>query len=243
MYERVRTLLHVTCISMLSTGCVAIQENRTLTVDPKRGQAPQSEGLIRESENAGADKHSPVLIRIFKESNELELWRKNKETNKFVLVHTYPICRYSGTLGPKMKIGDRQAPEGFYEIGPSSLNPYSVEFVSLNTGYPNKFDRSHNRTGAHLMIHGGCSSAGCYAITHAAAQEVFTAVRDSLKAGQRSVQLQIYPFRMDAYGMAAHFQNDRNRDFWQQLKAGYDKFQLTQEELNVTVVNKKYVVQ
>ena len=216
-------------------------QERTPTADIRRGLAPQSDGLIQESKDAGADKDSPVLIRIFKESNELELWRKHKETDKFVLVHTYPICRYSGTLGPKIKTGDRQAPEGFYEIGPSSLNPYSVEFVSLNTGYPNAFDRAHNRTGANLMIHGGCSSAGCYAITHAAAQEVFTSVRDSLKAGQRSVQVHIYPFRMDGYNMAMH-RGDRHMPFWQQLKEGYERFQLTQQELNVTVVNKKYVV-
>ena len=216
-------------------------QTRTLQVDHRRGQAPQSEGLIQESKQAGADKDSPVLIRIFKESNELELWRKNKDTKKFVLVHTYPICRYSGTLGPKIRLGDRQAPEGFYEIGPSSLNPQSVEFVSLDTGYPNAFDKAHGRTGAHLMIHGGCSSAGCYAITHAAAQEVFTAVRDSLKAGQRTVQLQIYPFRMDKMSLLAR-SGDHNYAFWQQLKEGYDRFDLTHEELNVSVVNKKYVV-
>jgi murein L,D-transpeptidase YafK len=209
-------------------------------VDSRRGFAPQSSALIGRSESVGASANSPVLIRIFKESKELELWRKTK-TGKYALVKTYNICAFSGGLGPKFRQGDYQAPEGFYSIGPSQLNYQSIRFVSLNTGYPNAFDRANGRTGANLMIHGGCDSAGCYAVEDAPAQEIFTAVRDALHAGQTSVQLQIYPFRMNFLNMASHA-HDRHVEFWRQLKVGYDRFESTHRELTVSVVNKKYVV-
>jgi murein L,D-transpeptidase YafK len=221
--------------ALLLTGCAG-----TGTIDSKRGYAAQNSSIISASERAGANAKSPVLIRIFKQSKELELWRKtaNKE---YVLVKTYPICAFSGNIGPKHKQGDRQAPEGFYSIGPSQLNYNSIRFLSLDTGYPNAYDRAHGSTGSALMIHGGCDSAGCYAIEDAPAQELFTVVRDALKAGQNSVQLQIYPFRMSDWTMIV-FSKDKNIDFWRQLKVGYDRFNNTHTELAVSVSNGRYFV-
>ena len=219
---------------------IAVAGCNATTSDPRRGLAPQSESLIKASQSVGATAKSPVLIRIFKQSRELELWRMTSN-GRYALVKTYEICTFSGALGPKKKQGDRQAPEGFYSIGPSQLNYNSVRFLSLDSGFPNAFDRSHGYTGSALMIHGGCDSAGCYAIEDAPAQEVFTAVRDALKAGQKSVQLQIYPFRMNVWNM--HINSDsRHMSFWQQLKTGYDKFALTQKELSVSVVNNRYII-
>jgi murein L,D-transpeptidase YafK len=206
--------------------------------DPKRGLAPQSPSLVAASERAGSTANSPVLIRIFKQSRELELWRMTG-SQTYALVRTYDICAFSGTLGPKHKQGDRQAPEGFYSISPSQLNYHSIRFLSLDTGYPNAYDRAHKATGSALMIHGGCDSAGCYAIEDAPAQEVFTAVRDALKNKQRQVQLQIYPFRMNAFNMAV-YSKDPNINFWQQLKVGYDIFEQTRREVKVSVVGNKY---
>jgi murein L,D-transpeptidase YafK len=243
MTFKVWKLLSTITLTTLLAACstvVPVVEPDSIKPDPRRGLAPQSPALISETEAAGAKKDSAVLIRIFKETKELELWR-DKGNGKYVLVKIYPICSYSGHLGPKIRMGDRQAPEGFYSITAGQLNYQSVEFVSMNTGYPNAYDRAYGRTGAHLMIHGGCSSAGCYAIEHGPAQEVFTAVRDALKAGQKSVQLQIYPFRMTSLNLAAHMQ-DKNFPFWRELKVGYDRFELTHEELSVNVVNKNYIV-
>lgn len=210
------------------------------TPDPRRGLAPQSAALVSKSQAVGATATSPVLIRIFKQSRELELWRMTS-SGTYALVKTYEICAYSGDLGPKIRQGDRQAPEGFYSIGPSQLNYNSIRFLSLDTGFPNAFDRSHGRTGSYLMIHGGCDSAGCYAIEDAPAQEVFTAVRDALKAGQRSVQIQIYPFRMTAYNMR-QYKDHKHIDFWLQLKVGFDQFEKTNKPLNVSVTNKRYII-
>jgi len=208
--------------------------------DPRRGLAPQSASLVVATEKVGATTRSPTLIRIFKETKELELWKMTKD-GKFEIVRTYDICAFSGTLGPKLKQGDRQAPEGFYNISSGQLNYNSIRFLSLNTGFPNQYDKEHNSTGHALMIHGGCDSAGCYAIEDGPIQELFTAVRDSLKAGQKSVQLQIYPFRMSKWAMYNN-SNNKNIDFWHQLKFGYDKFELTQKPLDVSVNRGKYIV-
>ena len=212
----------------------------TTAVDSRRGLAPQSQSLIEQTERVGATASSPVLIRIFKQSRELELWRKTSD-GSYALVKTYGICAYSGELGPKIKQGDRQAPEGFYTVAAPQLNYNSIRYLSLNTGYPNIYDRMHGYSGVALMIHGGCDSAGCYAIEDQPMQEVFTAVRDAIKAGQKSVQIHIYPFRLNALNMFFNSDN-KNISFWRQLKAGYDKFENTRSELQVNIVNKKYVI-
>jgi murein L,D-transpeptidase YafK len=225
--------LMVVCFAVSLAAC-------NTTLDPRRGLAPQPQALIAQSERVGATASSSVLIRIFKQSKELELWRKTND-GSYALVKTYEICAYSGELGPKIKQGDRQAPEGFYTVGASQLNYHSIRYLSMNTGYPNVYDRIHGYTGAALMIHGGCDSAGCYAIEDQPMQEVFTAIRDAIKAGQKSVQVQIYPFRMNTLNMFFSKEN-KNTNFWQQLKMGYDKFEATHKEINVSVVGGKYVV-
>jgi murein L,D-transpeptidase YafK len=229
----IKKLSIMSAAMLLVAGCAS-------QIDPRRGHAPQPASLVTASQNVGATSTSPVLLRIFKESRELELWRKTSNGH-YALVKTYAICAYSGSLGPKHKAGDRQAPEGFYSIGPAQLNYQSIRFVSLNTGFPNAYDRAHGASGSALMIHGGCDSAGCYAIKDAPAQEVFTAVRDALKAGQHNVQLHIFPFRMTDWAMSAH-QTDKNISFWREIKIGYDKFNLTHKEISVSIVNKQYKI-
>jgi murein L,D-transpeptidase YafK len=228
--------IFVILFALSLSGCSIVYDQ----VDPRRGLAPQTTALVSASESVGATAKSPVLIRIFKQSNELELWRKTSQ-GQYALVNIFTVCAYSGDLGPKEKQGDRQAPEGFYNIVSSQLNYHSIRFLSLNTGFPNVYDRSNGATGSALMIHGGCDSAGCYAIQDAPMQDLFAAVRDALKAGQKAVQLQIYPFRMTAINMLIA-RNSKHIDFWRQLKVGYDKFDLTNNELNVNVINKQYIV-
>src|SRR5438132_13530873 len=129
-----------------------------------RHMQPLSERMLADIESKNMAKESPILVRIFKEESELEIWKEDK-SGRFALLHTYPICRWSGELGPKIKQGDRQAPEGFYTITPGLMNPNSNYYLAINTGFPNAYDRANGRTGASLMIHGDCSSAGCLAMT------------------------------------------------------------------------------
>jgi murein L,D-transpeptidase YafK len=105
----------------------------------------------------------PIYLRIFKLDSELELWVE--KDGHFVRFATYPICLWSGRLGPKLKEGDKQAPEGFYTVASEQLNPNSRMYRSFSLGFPNAYDRAHGRTGSFLMVHGGCASVGCYAVT------------------------------------------------------------------------------
>ena len=183
---------------------------------------------------------SPILVRLFKQEAELEVWKQDA-AGRYELLKTYPICRWSGELGPKIKEGDRQAPEGFYTITPAQMNPNSQFYLSFNMGYPNAYRPSAwSRTGAHLMVHGDCSSRGCYAMTDDQIGEIYALARESFFGGQRSFQVQAYPFRMTAANFAKH-RNNPNIPFWRMLKEGNDHFELTRQEPIVEVCEKRYV--
>ncbi len=204
-----------------------------------RSLQPLSPQMITEIERRNMGKESPILVRIFKEESELELWKEDK-SGRMALLKTYPICRWSGDLGPKVRQGDRQAPEGFYTITPSLMNPNSSFYLSINMGYPNAYDRSHNRTGSFLMIHGDCSSAGCYAMTDEQIAEIYALARELFFGGQASFQIQAFPFRMTAQNMARH-RNSPHAPFWRMLKTGYDHFEVTRQEPKVDVCDRRYV--
>ncbi|CAH1664464.1 conserved hypothetical protein [Hyphomicrobiales bacterium] len=187
----------------------------------------------------GMNKDQPILIRSYKKESELEVW-KRKPDGQYALLKTYPMCRWSGQLGPKVREGDRMAPEGFYAIAPQQMNPNSSYYVSFNMGYPNAYDRSHGRTGAHLMVHGACSSAGCYSMTDDQIGEIYALVREAQNAGQRAVQMQALPFRMTPQNLAKH-RLDPNIAFWKNLKEGTDYFDVTRDEPTVSVAGGRYV--
>jgi murein L,D-transpeptidase YafK len=198
-----------------------------------------SDRMLTEIENKNMAKESPILVRIFKQESELEVWKEDK-TGQFALLKTFPICRWSGELGPKIKQGDRQAPEGFYTITPGLMNPNSNYYLAINTGFPNAYDRANGRTGAFLMIHGDCSSAGCYAMTDEQIGEIYALARESFFGGQKSFQIQAYPFKMTPLNMAKH-RNSPNMAFWKMLKEGYDHFEVTRREPKVDVCERHYV--
>lgn len=180
---------------------------------------------------------APIFMRVFKLEGQLELWMKGKEG--FKLFATYPICRWSGRLGPKQKEGDRQSPEGFYVVHKYQLNPNSRWYRSFNLGYPNSFDKSYNRTGSFLMVHGGCSSIGCYAMTNPVMKEIWEIVTAAFKGGQKRFAVQAFPFRMTERNMRV-YSNKSWAPFWQNLKAGYDLFEQSQVPPKVYVCNKTY---
>ena len=183
-------------------------------------------------------KHSPILVRIFKEEAELEVWKQDT-TGRFQLLKIYPICRWSGDLGPKLYEGDRQAPEGFYTVTPDLMNPNSNLYLAINTGFPNSFDRANNRDGSLLMIHGDCSSSGCYAMTDEQISEIYSLARGSL-LGRPSFQVQAYPFRLTPANLARH-RTHPELAFWKMLKIGNDHFEATHLEPKVDVCNRLYV--
>ena len=204
-----------------------------------RAKAPLSEKMVAEIAAKNMDKESPILGRIFKEESEMEIWKQNRD-GEFVLLKAYPICRWSGDLGPKKKEGDRQAPEGFYTITPGQMNPNSSYYLAFNTGFPNAYDRAMGYTGGELMVHGDCSSRGCYAMTDEQIQEIYALARELFFGGQKAFQLQAFPFRMTPLNMAKH-RNNPNFAFWKMLKEGYDHFNATHREPKVAVCDRRYV--
>ena len=233
----VRSLLASAAIlaAVALSGC----DTEGIPTPTLRSLQPLSPQMIAEIEKRNMSKESPILVRIFKEESELEIWKED-QSGRMALLKTYPICRWSGDLGPKIKEGDRQAPEGFYTITPSLMNPNSSYYLSINMGYPNAYDRANNRTGAFLMIHGDCSSRGCYAMTDEQIAEIYALARESFFGGQSSFQIQAFPFRMTPQNMARH-RNSPHMAFWKMLKTGYDHFEVTRQEPKVDVCERRYV--
>ncbi|QPF85359.1 murein L,D-transpeptidase [Bradyrhizobium genosp. L] len=222
--------------SVLLAGCDTDQIS--LAQNAKANQ-PVPPKLVAAMAEKDMDLQSPILVRLFKEEATLEVWKQNR-SGQFALLKTYPICRWSGDLGPKVREGDRQAPEGFYSINPSQMNPQSAYYLSFNTGYPNAFDKALGRTGSELMVHGDCSSRGCYAMTDEQIAEIYSLGRESFFGGQKAFQFQAYPFHMTAANMAKH-RNNPNMPFWRMIKEGNDHFEVTKQEPKVDFCEKKYV--
>ncbi len=195
--------------------------------------------MLAQMSAKGMRPESPVLVRIFKQESELEVWKVDK-TGQYALLKTYPMCRWSGKLGPKTKSGDRQAPEGFYHVSAGMLNPNSQYYVSFNLGYPNKLEKALGYSGEALMVHGACSSSGCYAMTDQGVGEIYAIVQKALEGGQGQFQVQAYPFRMSADNMAKH-RGDANMPFWRVLKEGYDAFAFSRRQPKVSVCGGRYV--
>ncbi|MFC6488739.1 hypothetical protein [Nitratireductor sp. GCM10026969] len=195
--------------------------------------------LVQTIKAKGMRKDAPIMMRIFKEEGVLEVW-KQKQNGRYDLVTSYDICKWSGELGPKYTEGDRQAPEGFYSVRPAQMNPRSSYHLSFNIGFPNAYDSVNGRTGKHLMVHGACSSAGCYSMTDEQVEEIYAFARDAFRGGQQAFQVQAFPFRMTPQNMA-RYRNDPNYPFWTMLKEGYDHFEITKQPPRVDVCERRYV--
>lgn len=184
---------------------------------------------------------SPIFIRIFKESKELELWVKKTNSKRFELYKTYKICTYGWKeLGPKSKEGDGIAPEGFYYFNSKNLNPNSNYHLAFNIGYPNSYDRALGRTGSAIMIHGACVSIGCFAMGNENIEEIYTLTYKALANGQKFIRVHSFPFRMNDKNMN-RYKNSRWYIFWKNLKEGYDLFEKNKFPPNSTVKNGRYV--
>jgi len=231
-----RTLAAAALTAVMLAGC---QDVSGISGPTARSIAPIAPQTLALMQSKGMQQSDPILIRAYKKEAEMEVWKRGGD-GRYALLKTYPICRWSGQLGPKVREGDRQTPEGFYTITPGLMNPNSSYYLSFDTGFPNAFDRANGRSGRYLMVHGTCSSAGCFAMTDASIAEIYAIAREAFAGGQRSFQFQSYPFRMTARNMAK-FRNDPNAPFWQNLKEGSDYFEALKEEPKVGVCGTRYV--
>jgi murein L,D-transpeptidase YafK len=230
-----------TAVGLTVAACALIAgcDDSHLDQSSARSQQPISSATLAKMEALDTTPSSPTVIRTYKKEAELEIW-KMKSNGEYALLKTYPMCRWSGQLGPKKREGDMQVPEGFYSIAPGQMNPNSHYYLAFNVGYPNAYDRAYGRTGGNVMVHGVCSSAGCFSMTDEQVADIYAIARDSFAGGQREIQLQSYPFHMTAENMAK-FRLDPNIDFWKNLKDGSDHFEVTKNEPSVLVCGKHYV--
>jgi murein L,D-transpeptidase YafK len=230
-----------TAVSLAVAACALMAgcDDSNLDQSSARSQQPISGAVLAKMEALDTTPSSPTVIRTYKKEAELEIW-KMKSNGEYALLKTYPMCRWSGQLGPKKREGDMQVPEGFYSIAPGQMNPNSHYYLAFNVGYPNAYDRAYGRSGGNVMVHGVCSSAGCFSMTDEQVADIYAIARDSFAGGQREIQLQSYPFHMTAENMAK-FRLDPNIDFWKNLKDGSDHFEVTKNEPSVLVCGKHYV--
>ncbi len=235
MNKRKLTIILLTLLISLEPLAVELptsaRAERSITsVEPALKKALSSRGL-----KYGA----PIFIRIFKDPGTLEVWVESEE-GIFIKFRTYNICTFSGILGPKLKQGDQQSPEGFYFVNAGRLNPWSNFHLSFNVGYPNKYDRFHGRTGSALMVHGDCVSIGCYAMTDAYIIEIYALGVAALASGQPFFRVHSFPFKLGSAALSQHASNPWH-PFWLNLKEGYDYFNKHKRPPNVEVANGKYV--
>ncbi len=234
MKQVIRLLL----IPVVLAALAACNDDALQSVAEKANQ-PLPQKIVARMKSEGMTRTSPIMMRIFKEEGVLEIW-KQKGNGRYGKIADYKICAWSGDLGPKKKEGDRQSPEGFYLITPAQMNPDSHYYLAFNIGYPNNYDRALGRTGSNIMIHGVCSSAGCYSMTDKNVAQIYAFARDAFQGGQRAFQVEAFPFRMTPENMASHRDNP-NMDFWRMLKVGYDYFEITRQPPEVNVCDRKYV--
>ena len=196
--------------------------------------------LERDLAAAGLRWGAPVFIRIFKDESELELWVDDGQ--RFRLFRRYPICTWSGDLGPKQRQGDGQSPEGFYRVGRGQLNPHSQYHLSFNLGYPNAYDRAHGRTGDYLMVHGSCVSIGCYAMGDGNIEQIYTLLAAALANGQAAAPVHVFPFSFDARS-ESDWRGSEWAGFWSQLRAGFDAFEQIGRPPRIRVEGRRYIVE
>ena len=226
-------------IGVLVAGMLLASCNGVLDSSVPKHELPVPAYLTKMMKTKGMSFGAPIMLRIFKEENVMEVWKQD-HTKQYALLNSYEICKWSGKLGPKFKEGDRQAPEGFYHVNKGLMNPNSDFHLSFNLGFPNTYDRANDRTGSFLMVHGDCSSAGCYSMTDEYIEEIYAMAREAFKGGQKAFQVQAFPFRMTPENLAKKV-NHPKFEFWKLLKEGSDHFEVTNKQPKVDVCEKRYV--
>lgn len=228
---RATTAVVACLLSSMAAGATGIYQ--------KTVETPEPGALDLRLAAKGMLAGQPIMIRIFKAESELEVWMRKSE--RFELLAIYDICNWSGSLGPKISEGDKQSPEGFYSVGVAQLHKKGRWPRSLDIGYPNTFDRMQERTGSYILVHGGCTTTGCYAMTNALMEEIYALSEAAIQGGQERIPVHVFPFRMTPQNLKAHTERPWH-DFWASLKTGYDYFQRTRQPPQVAVCEKQYVV-
>lgn len=232
----------VTMMLVVLTACTPhkTHDNTSLTQENTVFPDYTKMDLKEQMRHFGYALGAKVYIRIIKDEHVLELWML-KPDGKYHLYQNFPICAYSGGLGPKTRRGDKQSPEGFYTVTQRQMQPNSRFHLAFNLGYPNAYDRVHGYTGSYLMVHGDCTSIGCYAMGNSQIEVIYAIISAAQKQGQYAVPVAIYPFRMTEEKFQ-QYQHHRWFEFWSQLKPAWDYFEQKHQPPQVSVQGKQYVI-
>ena len=234
-----------TLFLLLFVGSILSLSGDTFKSDQKKYKRVRQAYLYKEKSidkvllNHGIDKNKLVIyLRIFKEEGVLELWGKDISSKRYELLKEFTVCEKSGTIGPKRKQGDYQVPEGFYHI--NVFNPYSNFYLSLGINYPNTSDRILGykpRLGGDIYIHGDCVTIGCVPLTNDKIKELYIYCVEAKNNGQKTIPVTIFPTKLSTKKMEELKQTYKSKtntlNLWEDLKDGYDYFNLTNRLPNV----------
>jgi murein L,D-transpeptidase YafK len=197
--------------------------------------------LTAELAPMGLKPGDPVFLRAFKEESEFEIWMKPEQDPHYLLFKVHRLAASAGQAGPKLREGDGQAPEGFYNATATSMRPETRHYLGVDLGYPNDYDRKKGRTGSDLLIHAGSGAGGAYALSPETMNEVYALADAAFRSGQRELAIHLFPFRLtDARMDKVWAKPSRWTDEWVNLKEGYDFFENVRLPPRVEVEEERY---
>jgi len=189
-------------------------------------------------EKVGGEIGNKILIIIFKTEKRLELWMDIAGEYKFL--KSYPIISYSGKLGAKVSIKDKQAPEGYYSINIHRIIRKDELFTKLDLGFPNRYDKEHNVSSGYASIHNPSIQEDGFVIDNNNISEIYNIVQEALLNGYKTIPVYIYPFVMTQYNLERYY-NSRWIDFWRNIKEGYDYFNRYHRTPKIEIRNGRYI--
>ncbi len=136
-----------------------------------------------------------IYLRVFKQDMRMEIWIKPQGQQQYILFKDYSVCMLSGIPGPKRMGGDKQIPEGFYNI--DKFNPLSGYWLSMRLNYPNLSDvvlGKRGYLGGDIFIHGACQTVGCVPMTDDKIKEIYWLCLQAYQNGQKDIPVHIYPY-------------------------------------------------
>ena len=220
-------------LALILIGCTESGDNNSTNLTRVETAFQEKEKLLRQllEERQLKLEELNLFIRAFKKERQLEIWGKNSPDKTYKKITTYQFCRFSGQLGPKKKEGDRQIPEGAYQV--DRFNPKSNYYLSLGLNYPNKSDRirgDQHKPGSDIFIHGGCGTIGCIPITNDKIKELYVLAHSCRENGQEAIPVNIYPTKMTESNIQEIIkEKPEHEQLWLELKELYDNFEKTKE--------------
>ncbi|TCC87140.1 L,D-transpeptidase family protein [Pedobacter hiemivivus] len=241
-----KTYLKLILLFSITSPAFAQSEFKTKQLSFERVKTAYTEkwtNLQKELTQAGIKGAFKLYLAAYKSEGKLELWLQSGKEKTYKLFKTYNFCAHSGMLGPKIKEGDLQTPEGFYSI--NVFNPESKFHLSLGVDYPNEIDTQRSgqeKPGGDIYIHGNCVTVGCIPLTDEKIKEVYVLAVEAKNAGQLQIPVHVFPFKMTQQNLNKYLvQFPAQKAFWKNLQPGYAYFERHNVPPNILMQKDKYL--